>query len=167
MSGPTIRTIGVPSCGKRLSYLTRKNSEARLYGAVQPTISLLTLVWDQAASRLSRSSNGEKKWFTPLAPAAAVSSHPGQDGPLTATPGVIFSGGWDGILRALSTQDGNVLWEYNTVRDFETVNAVTAKGGSMCAAGPVISGNMMFVPSGYVGVRNGMPGNVLLAFGAP
>jgi len=111
-----------------------------------------------------RLSNGEKKWFTPLTPAAAVSTHPGQDGPLTATPGVVFSAGWDGVLRALSTQDGNILWEYNTVRDFETVNGVPAKGGSMGAAGPVISGNMMFVPSGYVGVRNGMLGNVLLAF---
>ena len=26
----------------------------------------------------------------------------GQDGPLTAIPGVVFSGGWDGVLRALS-----------------------------------------------------------------
>src|SRR5262249_4687023 len=117
-----------------------------------------------AAVRLS---NGEKKWFTPLVPDASVSTHPGQDGPLTATPGVVFSGGWDGILRALSTQDGKVIWEYKMVRYFETVNGVTAKGGSMGAAGPVVSGNMMFVPSGYVGVRNGIQGNVLLAFGAP
>jgi polyvinyl alcohol dehydrogenase (cytochrome) len=80
---------------------------------------------------------------------------------------VIFSAGWDGVLRALSAQDGSVVWEFNTAHDFETVNGVAAKGGSMGAAGPVVSGNMMFVPSGYVGVRNGMPGNVLLAFGAP
>ena len=37
----------------------------------------------------------------------------------------------------------------------------------MGAAGPVVAAGMLFVPSGYVGVRNGMPGNVLLAFGAP
>jgi polyvinyl alcohol dehydrogenase (cytochrome) len=114
-----------------------------------------------------RLSDGEKKWFKALTPAAALSTHPGQDGPLTATPGLVFSGGWDGVLRALSTADGNVLWEFDTVRDFETVNGVVAKGGSMGAAGPVVAGNMLFVPSGYVGVRNGMPGNVLLAFGAP
>jgi polyvinyl alcohol dehydrogenase (cytochrome) len=59
------------------------------------------------------------------------------------------------------------VWEFDTVRDFETVNGVVAKGGSMGAAGPVVAGNTLFVPSGYVGVRNGMPGNVLLAFGAP
>src|SRR5215831_6783629 len=114
-----------------------------------------------------RLSDGEKTWFKALTPAAALSTHPGQDGPLTATPGLVFSGGWDGVLRALSTADGNVLWEFDTVRDFETVNGVVAKGGSMGAAGPVVAGNMLFVPSGYVGVRNGMSGNVLLAFGAP
>ena len=40
------------------------------------------------------------------------------------------------------------------------MNGVAAKGGSMGAAGPVVAGGMLFVPSGYVGVRNGVPGNV-------
>jgi polyvinyl alcohol dehydrogenase (cytochrome) len=115
-----------------------------------------------AAVRLT---DGEKKWFTALTPAPAVATHPGQDGPLTAIPGFVFSGGWDGVVRALSTADGSVAWEFNTVRDFETVNGVAAKGGSMGAAGPVVAGKMLFVPSGYVGVRQGIPGNVLLAFG--
>jgi polyvinyl alcohol dehydrogenase (cytochrome) len=115
-----------------------------------------------AAVRLTE---GEKKWFTPLRPAAAVATHPGQDGPLAAVSGFVFSGGWDGVLRALSTTDGSVAWEFNTVRDFETVNGVAAKGGSMGAAGPIVAGKLLFVPSGYVGVRQGIPGNVLLAFG--
>lgn len=108
--------------------------------------------------------DGERKWFTPLEPAAAMAKHPGQDGPLTAIPGVVFSGGWDGVLRALSTEDGHVLWQYDTARDFETVNGVVGKGGSMGAAGPTIAGGMLFTGSGYVGVKNGVPGNVLLAF---
>ena len=37
----------------------------------------------------------------------------------------------------------------------------------MGSAGPVVAGGTLFVPSGYVGVRNGMPGNVLLAFASP
>jgi polyvinyl alcohol dehydrogenase (cytochrome) len=67
-------------------------------------------------------------------------------------------------VRALSAATGQVLWEYNTVQDFKTVNGVAGKGGSMGAAGPVVAGGMLFVPSGYVGVKNGMPGNVLLVF---
>jgi polyvinyl alcohol dehydrogenase (cytochrome) len=107
---------------------------------------------------------GERRWFTPLEPSAAMAKHPGQDGPLTAIPGAVFSGGWDGVLRALSAADGHVIWEYNTVHDYDTVNGVAAKGGSMGAAGPVIVGGALFTGSGYIGVKNGMPGNVLLAF---
>jgi polyvinyl alcohol dehydrogenase (cytochrome) len=108
--------------------------------------------------------NGERKWFTPLAPAEGRAQHPGQEGPLTAIPGIIFSGGFDGVLRALSASDGKVVWQFDTLREFQTVNGVPAKGGSIGAAGPVVAGGMLFVPSGYVGVRNSMPGNVLLAF---
>ncbi len=108
--------------------------------------------------------DGERKWFTPLEPAAAMARHPGEDGPITAIPGVVFSGGWDGVLRALSSADGHVVWEYDTVHDYETVNGISARGGSMGAAGPTIAGGMLFSGSGYPGVKNGVPGNVLLAF---
>lgn len=112
-----------------------------------------------------RLSDGQRRWFTALQPAAGAPARPGQDGALTAIPGAVISGGWDGVLRVLDSRDGKSLWEYNTIRDFQTVNGVAAKGGSMGAAGPVVAGGLLFVPSGYVGVRNGAPGNVLLAFG--
>lgn len=108
--------------------------------------------------------DGERKWFTPLQPAPTVAAHPGQDGALSAIPGVVFSGGFDGVIRALAADTGRVVWEYDTVRDFPTVNGVTAKGGSLSVSGPTIAAGMLFAGSGYVGVRNGMPGNVLLAF---
>ncbi len=111
--------------------------------------------------------DGELKWFTKPELAAALAQHPGHEGPLTAIPGIVFSGAWDGILRALSASDGKVIWEYNTIQEFTTVNGVPAKGGSMGAAGPVVAGGMLFVPSGYVGVRQGIPGNALLAFSLP
>ena len=110
--------------------------------------------------------NGERKWFTEIPPAAGMETHVGHEGPLTAIPGVVFSGGWDGVLRALSATDGKVVWSFNTARTFETANGVAAKGGSMGAAGPVIAGGMLLVPSGYAGVRQGVGGNVLLAFSA-
>jgi polyvinyl alcohol dehydrogenase (cytochrome) len=109
---------------------------------------------------------GERKWFTRLAPADIPGEppRPGQSAAVTGFPGIVFSGGWDGTLRALSTENGRVVWEYNTLRDYTTVNGVAAKGGSMGAPGPTVAGGMLFVGSGYVGFSNGLPGNVLLAF---
>ncbi len=90
----------------------------------------------------------------------------GQSAAVTGIPGAVFTGGWDGILRALSTDDGKILWQFNTAQDFKTVNGVAAKGGSMGGPGPVVANGMLFVGSGYANVGGGMPGNVLLAFAA-
>jgi polyvinyl alcohol dehydrogenase (cytochrome) len=90
----------------------------------------------------------------------------GQSAAVTGILGAVFTGGWDGILRALSTDDGKLLWQFNTAQDFQTVNGVAAKGGSMGGPGPVVAGGMLYVGSGYANVGGGMPGNVLLAFAA-
>jgi polyvinyl alcohol dehydrogenase (cytochrome) len=107
--------------------------------------------------------NGERQWFTPIEPSGG--RHGGHDAAISAVPGVIFSGGWDGVLRALSTKDGKILWDFDMAREFKTVNGVGAKGGSMGSAGPTIAGGMVFAGAGYPGVQNGVNGNVLLAFG--
>jgi polyvinyl alcohol dehydrogenase (cytochrome) len=83
--------------------------------------------------------------------------------PVSLIPGVVFSGSMDGHLRAYSTSDGKILWDFDTLRDFDTVNGVKARGGSLSATGPVIAGGWLYVNSGY-GILGGMPGNVLLAF---
>jgi polyvinyl alcohol dehydrogenase (cytochrome) len=85
--------------------------------------------------------------------------------PATLIPGVVFSGSMDGHLRAYNTSDGAVIWDFDTLRDFPTVNGVKAHGGSLSASGPVVTGGMLYVQSGY-GALGGMPGNVLLAFAA-
>jgi polyvinyl alcohol dehydrogenase (cytochrome) len=112
-----------------------------------------------------RISSGEKAWYAapqPCPPGKAGCS-PAQPMAVTAIPGVVFSGSVDGHLRGFSTEDGRVIWDFDTARDYQTVNGVPAKGGSLDGAGPVIVGGMLFVNSGYA--RNGgMPGNVLLAF---
>jgi polyvinyl alcohol dehydrogenase (cytochrome) len=108
--------------------------------------------------------NGERKWLTPITPAEGRPKIIGDEGPLASIAGIVFSGGYDGVLRALSATDGTVVWQFDTVREFQTVNGVAAKGGSMGSAGPVVAGGTLFVPSGFVGVRRAMPGNVLLAF---
>ena len=55
------------------------------------------------------------------------------------------------------------LWDYDTAREYKTVNGVPGRGGAFDVAGPVIAGGMLFAVSGYPG-RGGQPGNVLLAF---
>jgi polyvinyl alcohol dehydrogenase (cytochrome) len=110
--------------------------------------------------------DGTKAWFAPSHPCEPPrpGCSPGQSAALTLIPGVVFSPGLDGHLRAFSTEDGTMVWDFDTAREYSTVNGVPAKGGSIDGAGPVIAGGMVFVNSGYP--RNGgMPGNVLLAFG--
>ena len=111
-----------------------------------------------------RISNGEKVWNAAPQPCGArPKCSPAQPAAVTAVPGVVFSGSDDGHLRAYATEDGRVLWDFDTVRNYETVNGIRGKGGSLDGAGPVLAGGMLFVNSGYA--RNGaIAGNVLLAF---
>lgn len=112
---------------------------------------------------------GARVWHTP-APALACSGGPGcsgaQSAAISVIPGAVFSGAIDGHLRAYSTEDGTVLWDFDTMRPFDTVNGVKAQGGSIDAAGPVIVDGIVLTNSGY-GQWLGRPGNVLLAFGHP
>jgi len=89
------------------------------------------------------------------------SCSPAQSAAISVIPGVVFSGGVDGRLRAYSTNDGKVLWEFDTLHEFTGVNAIKGRGGALDSGGPTIAGGMLFVGSGY---WSGLPGNVLLAF---
>jgi polyvinyl alcohol dehydrogenase (cytochrome) len=116
-----------------------------------------------------RQKDGAKVWQAPP-PKPACAGKPGctaaQMAPATAIPGVVFSGSMDGHLRAYETAGGKVIWDFDTLREFPTVNGVKARGGSLNATGPTLAGGMLFVNSGY-GALGGMPGNVLLAFALP
>ena len=82
---------------------------------------------------------------------------------VTEIPGVVFSGGVSGYLRAYATADAKLLWEVDTAHDYATVNNVSANGGAMDGPGPTIVDGMLYVASGYA-QWGGRPGNVLLAF---
>jgi len=107
---------------------------------------------------------GKQVWYTPPASCGdRKRCSPAQSAAVTAIPGVAFSGSVDGHLRGYSTSDGSVLWDFDTIAPYKTVNGVEARGGSMDGPGPVIVGGMLFVNSGYA-AGGGMPGTVLLAF---
>jgi polyvinyl alcohol dehydrogenase (cytochrome) len=82
---------------------------------------------------------------------------------VTAIPGVVFSGGMSGYLRAYATDDARLLWEVDTARDYPAVNGGSALGGALDGPGPAIVDGMLYVNSGYA-QWGGRPGNVLLAF---
>jgi polyvinyl alcohol dehydrogenase (cytochrome) len=88
---------------------------------------------------------------------------PAQSAAVTAIPGAVFSGGLDGHLRAYAAKTGEIVWDVDTMRDYETVNGVSAHGGSLDGPGPVIAGGMLYFNSGYTNYGSS-PGNALLAF---
>jgi polyvinyl alcohol dehydrogenase (cytochrome) len=115
-----------------------------------------------------RLATGEKVWDTPAPKPSCLGKFgctAAQMAAVTLITGVVFSGSMDGHLRAYDTSDGKIIWDYDTLQDYQTINGVKAHGGSLNAAGPTVAGGMLYVNSGY-GALGGMPGNVLLAFAA-
>ena len=147
--------------------LARKPASARgeiVFGGASDGASAYYALQESAGVAAVDLATGRTRWFTPVSPPDDRPGRRGSAAAVTAVPGVVFSGGWDGVLRAFAAADGRELWRFDTARAFETVNGVPARGGSLAAPGAVVAEGMMFVGSGYVGISNGLPGNVLLAF---
>jgi polyvinyl alcohol dehydrogenase (cytochrome) len=129
-------------------------SDVRAGADAQPGISALKLT------------TGEKIWSTPapkVTCATPAACSPSQSAAVSVIPGAVFSGALNGHFRAYSTKTGEIIWDFDTARPFDTVNQVPAKGGSINGAGPAIADGMVFTNSGYGSGRQ-LDGNVLLAF---
>ena len=121
----------------------------------------------QGGMRATTIDTGQEVWSKPAADrmcGTARGCSSAQGAALTAIPGIVFSGSMDGGVRAYSAKDGSIVWQFDTNKEFETVNGVTANGGAIDGPGPVVADGMLYVTSGYVSLI-GRPGNVLLAFG--
>jgi polyvinyl alcohol dehydrogenase (cytochrome) len=101
---------------------------------------------------------GAVRWHTPSpTPACAWKDRPcshAQSQAVTVMPGSAFSGSMDGHLRAYSTIDGKILWDFDTAKEFQTKNGVKAGGGPLDHGGATIVNGTVYVNSG----------NALLAF---
>jgi len=109
---------------------------------------------------------GKKVWTAPAVKHACVGTtgcSAAQPGPTSLIPGAVFAGSQDGHMRAYSTVDGKLLWDFDTNRDFQTINGIKAHGGSINSTGATIVGGMVYTNAGYSRIPV-MPGNVLLAF---
>lgn len=112
---------------------------------------------------------GKPVWRTPDPP-ESCKAHPdlcsvAQAAVTTLIPGVIFSGSFDGHLRAYDVNSGKVIWDFDTDRVYDGINHVSGHGGSIGSSGPTVVNGMVYQTSGYASYGLGMPGNVLLAFG--
>jgi polyvinyl alcohol dehydrogenase (cytochrome) len=101
---------------------------------------------------------GVARWHT-QSPTPACSWGEGpcshaQSQAVTVMPGGVFSGSMDGHLRAYSTIDGKVLWDFDTAKTFQTQNGVRASGGALDHGGATIVNGGVYIISG----------NALLAF---
>lgn len=83
-----------------------------------------------------------------------------------ATNDIAFAGSLDGRVFAFNVADGEILWRYDTKREFEGINGTEAHGGSIDNPGIAVAGNQVLVLSGY-DMFGQMPGNVLLTFELP
>lgn len=88
--------------------------------------------------------------------------------PSTVAGGFVFTGTNDGVLRAYDTATGEVVWTYDTVREYQGINGRKGQGGSLAAyGGPVIVGKRLYIMSGMDLLNIGLPGDVLLSFEIP
>jgi polyvinyl alcohol dehydrogenase (cytochrome) len=90
----------------------------------------------------------------------------GLSGAASVIDGAVVFGSLDGYLRALDARTGKLLFQYDTARDFETLNGVPGKGGAIDNASIVATNGYVFVNSGYGLMAGQSPGNVFLAFHA-
>ena len=88
----------------------------------------------------------------------------GLSGAPTVIDGAVVQGSVDGYLRAFDAATGELLFQYDTARAYETVNGVPGKGGAIDNASIVAANGLLFVNSGYALIGGQTPGNVFLAF---
>lgn len=110
-------------------------------------------------------STGKPRWSTPHAAncEGREQCRGGLSAAITATDQLVFAAGLDGSLMAYDLETGNIVWSYDSWREFESVNGLPANGGAIDVHGPALAGDYLYVQSGY-GTFGQKGGNALLAF---
>jgi polyvinyl alcohol dehydrogenase (cytochrome) len=87
---------------------------------------------------------------------------------VTSSPGLVYEGGVDGKMYVFSAATGQILWSYDTVREFRGVNGQPGFGEAISGlGGAVVANGMLYVQSGYYPLFASQEGTVLLAFALP
>jgi polyvinyl alcohol dehydrogenase (cytochrome) len=110
--------------------------------------------------------NGDLLWSAPAASVCGETPRceTGVSQAISAIPGAVIAGFLDGRMRIYAREDGSLLWEYNFLREFETVSGAVAQGGAFSGGGVLVANGLLYVNSGY-GFNRYIPGNALVVFG--
>jgi len=92
-----------------------------------------------------------------------INCDPGISAAVTAVPGAVIAGHLDGMIRVYDKNNGDILWSFNSLGEYESISGTPASGGSFSGSGPSVRNGFMAINSGY-GIYNHMPGNALLLF---
>ena len=82
---------------------------------------------------------------------------------ILATPELVFAGSLDGMLRAFDAETGEVLWSFQSWKNYESVNGRVTFGGAIDVHGPMLYEDLLLVQSGYSTFAQA-GGNALIAF---
>jgi polyvinyl alcohol dehydrogenase (cytochrome) len=109
---------------------------------------------------------GERLWYAEVPKRCAADVRncmEAYSAPASTTADLVVTGALNGHLFAHDQRSGALVWEFNTLQDYATINNVPAKGGAIDSTGPVFSGDYMIVNSGYATFGQ-LPGNSVLVF---
>jgi polyvinyl alcohol dehydrogenase (cytochrome) len=93
---------------------------------------------------------GKILWAAPpgVCEAGRPNCTPGHNAAVTAIPGAVFAGALDSHLRAYAAEDGNVLWDFDTYKSFQTVNGLSARGGPLRGGGAAVVDGVVYAGAG-------------------
>ena len=110
--------------------------------------------------------DGQKKWYKPAPPiclSEEFKCYSSYSAAASSAEDMVIVGSMNGAIEIISSYDGELLWSYNTAKEFQTINNIPANGGSIDSDGPILAGKHLVVTSGY-DIYGQITGNVLLVF---
>lgn len=137
-----------------------------LAGMAALDVSTGKVLWRHESSRgcFIKGSEIDMNTGSPTVPWPSCPQYYGNSGAALGLDDMVLAGTLNGKLQAFAPDSGNIIWEHDTKRAYDTLNGVEGHGGSLDNAGTVAIGNgYMVVQSGYSYI-NQMPGNVVLVF---